>query len=55
MEDVWTSLPDPLAAPINRPPGIPPGEESSAFITAHRMIDIFAFSPVFGIKQPSAI
>jgi hypothetical protein len=56
---VQTLLSDPLTSPINRPPGDSLREESSAFITAHRVIDTFAphlslthllIFPVFGIE-----
>jgi hypothetical protein len=40
---VWTLLPDLLTTPINRPPwGFLKGEESSVFITVHRVFHTFA-------------
>jgi hypothetical protein len=38
---VWTLLPDPLTVPINRPPGIPPEGDHSAFTTTRGATDTF--------------
>jgi hypothetical protein len=42
---VWILLSNPITAPINRPSRDSPEQESSAFISTHRVIDTFTFFP----------
>jgi hypothetical protein len=60
---VWILLSNPITGPINRPSRDSPEQESSAFISTHRVIDTFTFSraqyqvafgyliPTFGVHR----